>query len=403
MEAWEYFQKGKYFWDNYLDYEGNLKSAQMFEKACELDTNFALAYAWQARSYIAAYHLSSLYNIQIDKNTYLLKYENAIERAIKIMPDIPEINMARADYLLNIKADVNSAINETKLAKSKRPNDADILATLSDLISYSGDYEKALKFNQEAYKLDPKSFLVATNGFGFANSLRRYKEAEKWADIQIKNNPENAHGYVNKLAIVLDVYGDLNRAEFELTEARKRVTMEKSRLDFIDRAILASKGLYKEAIQINETNPLWRPKIFNYALFYWLLNDDEKAKIYFDSLRIECYNIYKYQTDRVDLGTKSSLAIAYAGLGQKDKALNQISKLDSSEIVIMAESVAYFYELLGDNESAIRVLEKTVSEQDGPLPGILKLHPKLAPIRNDPRFKKIIAALAEERIRKSEQ
>ena len=64
--------------------------------------------------------------------------------------------------------------------------------------------------------------------------------------------------------------------------------------------------------------------------------------------------------------------------------------------------VAYFYELLGDNENAIRVLEKTVSKQKGPLPGILKLHPKLDPIRKDPRFKKIIAA-AEERIRKSEQ
>jgi len=127
-----------------------------------------------------------------------------------------------------------------------------------------------------------------------------------------------------------------------------------------------------------------------------------KAKNYFDSLRVECENVYKYQTDRVDAGTKLSLAIAYAGLGDKEKALNQISKLDINEIVYTAIDVAYFYELLGDNENAIRVLEKTVSEQKGPLPGILKLHPKLDPIRNDPRFKKIIA-VAEERIRRSEQ
>ena len=25
MEAWEYFQKGKYFWYNYFDFDGNLK------------------------------------------------------------------------------------------------------------------------------------------------------------------------------------------------------------------------------------------------------------------------------------------------------------------------------------------------------------------------------------------
>ncbi len=47
-----------------------------------------------------------------------------------------------------------------------------------------------------------------------------------------------------------------------------------------------------------------------------------------------------------------------------------------------------------------RVLEKSVSEQNGPFPGILKLNPKLDPIRSDPRFKKIIAA-AEERIKRS--
>ena len=47
-------------------------------------------------------------------------------------------------------------------------------------------------------------------------------------------------------------------------------------------------------------------------------------------------------------------------------------------------------------------LEKTVSDKLGPLPGILKLNTKLDPIRNDPRFKKIIA-VAEERIRISDK
>ncbi|HQJ96916.1 MAG TPA: serine/threonine-protein kinase, partial [Candidatus Cloacimonas sp.] len=130
MEAWEYFQKGKYYWNYFIDYEGNLKSAQMFEKACELDTNFAVAYAWQARVYIAVYSFSSLENKQTYKENYIFKYEKAIERAIKIAPDIPEINLARADYSSTINGDINSAINETKLANSKRPHDAEILSSL---------------------------------------------------------------------------------------------------------------------------------------------------------------------------------------------------------------------------------------------------------------------------------
>ena len=398
MEAWEYFQKGKYYWNNYIDYEGNLKSAQMFEKACELDTNFAIAYAWQARAYIAVYDFSSLSN----KRTYIFKYEKAIKRATIIAPNIPEINIAKGSYLSSIKNDLTGALKEIEIANAKRPNDADILSTLAGLLALKGDLKKSLIFIQEAFNLDPKSFLIAEYGYSYAYILGRYKEAEKWADKEIQNNPENARGYNNRLGIILDIYGDLDRAEFELNEAKKKVKMEKPFLDFIERVIFTYKKHYKEAIKINETNPYWRSKIFNYAFLYWKLNDEETAKIYFDSLRVECENIYKYQTDRVDLGVKLSLAIAYAGLGYKEKALNQISKLDSSEIVGDAVGVAYFYELLGDNENAIRVLEKTVSEQNGPLPGILKLHPKLDPIRSDPRFKKIIAA-AEERIRKSDK
>jgi len=401
MEAWEYFQKGKYYWNNFIDYEGNLKSAQMFEKACELDTNFAVAYAWQARIYMVVYGFSSLSNIQINKETYIFKYEKAIERAIKIAPDIPEINLARADYSYIIKGDINTAISETKLANSKRPHDAEILSSLSWLFSKKGDNEEALRLVQKAIEIDPKNFSIADGGYIYAYNLGRYKEAEKWADLEIQNNPENSRGYVNTLAIILNVYGDLNRAEFELNEAKKKVSMEKPQLNNIEQDISGYKRDYYQAIKLNETNTYWRGKIFNYAFFYWRLNDIKTARIYYDSLRVECENVYKYQTDRVDAGTKISLAIAYAGLGEKEKALNQISKLDSSEIVGTAVDVAYFYELLGDNEKAIRVLEKTVSKQKGPLPGILKLYPKLDPIRNDPRFKKIVA-LTEERIRKSE-
>jgi serine/threonine protein kinase len=400
MEAWEYFQKGKYYWNNYIDYEGNLKSAQMFEKACELDTNFAVAYAWLARLYITVYDFSSLSNKQTNKETYIFKYEKAIKKATIIAPSIPEINIAKGSYLSSIKNDLTGALKEIEIANAKRPNDADILYSLVGLMSLQGDDVGALNLTQDAFELDPKNFLIAWQAANFAENLGRYKEVEKWADIEIQNNPENAHGYVDKLGIILNVYGDLRRAEAELDEAKKKVTMEKSLLDNTERNISADKRDYYRAIKLNETNSWWRAKIYNYAFFYWMLKNGQKARIYFDSLRVECENVYKYQTERVDIGVKLSLAIAYAGLGEKEKALNQISKLESSEIVFTAIDVAYFYELLGDIENAIRVLEKTVSEQKGPLPGILKLHPKLDPIRNDPRFKKIIAA-AEERIMRS--
>jgi len=60
------------------------------------------------------------------------------------------------------------------------------------------------------------------------------------------------------------------------------------------------------------------------------------------------------------------------------------------------------YILLGDNESAIKRLEKGVNERGYPRFGELKLDSMYDPLRRDPRFKKIIAA-AEERIKRSER
>ncbi len=341
MEAWEYFQKGKYFWYNYFDFEGNLKSAQMFEKACELDTNFALAFAWQALQYIAIYPWPTTY-----KDTYLKKYQRAILRAETLAPDIPEINIAKGKYFLNVNKDLVAALGEGEIASLKRPNDPFILTQLALFTSENGDVVKALDLVEKAYELDPKSMEVPLNAARYAASLEKSIEAERWADIAIQNNPESARGYYAKLSIILYAYGNLDEAEFELNEAKKKVTMEKEQLYNMERNILLFKQDYERALKMFEKNIWWRGKIFNYALLYWLMNKPSKARIYFDSLRVECENVYKYQTDRVDAGTKLSLAIAYAGLGNKEKALNQISKLDSSETVNFAKTLYIFMNCL---------------------------------------------------------
>ena len=400
MEAWEYFQKGKYFYAIYFDYEGNLKAAQMFEKACEIDTNFALAYAWQAISYLAVFVYAPQYEPKMNLNDFVVKYERAIKKAEILKPDLPEINLAKGNYFNTVKNDLDIALKETEIANVKRPNDPNILIQLSMITSGKGDNKKALQISESAFELDPKNLGITINASIYAFALERYGEAERWADIAIGNSPENAVGYFYKLSVILNVYGELLQSENVMKEAKRNVTMTKSALTYWEYLICLYRRDYNAALKLHTRKEFWWNN-FNQAFLLRLLNRYEEAKVYFDSLRIECLNFFKDNPDVNDGQRTMNLALAYAGLGEKEKALNQISKLDSSEIVYTAVDVAYFYELLGDNENAIRVLEKTVSEQKGPHPGYLKLHPKFDPIRNDPRFKKIIAA-AEERIKRSD-
>jgi len=396
MEAWEYFQKGKYFWYHYFDFEGNLKSAQMFEKACELDTNFAVAYAWQAIAYVSVY----VFAPSVNKFEYERKYEKAIAKAETLSPNIPEINLAKGSYFRIVKNDLDAAEREIDIANIKRPNDVDILGECTELAYNKLEMLKSLKLSEKAFELDPKSIAGPLKAWDITAGLERYSEAERWADIVISNNPENARGYDLKLYLIIGVYGELKRGEEILEEAKKITTMEKSSLNYWEYLLAFYKRDYEEALFLNETDTNSENRFYNRSGLLKLLNRNEEAKVYFDSLRIESLNYFKEHPNSYRIEQSFDLAIAYAGLGDKIKALNEFAKLDSSLLHWRSIGVANFYILLGDNENAIQFLEESVTIIHGPFPGILKLSPNLDPLRTDPRFKKIVA-VAEERIKRS--
>ena len=227
-------------------------------------------------------------------------------------------------------------------------------------------------------------------------------EAEKWAERMIANNPENALGYSHKLEIIINVYGELKRAEEVLKNAKKIVTMEKFRLTDYEYLFHYYKRDYNIALTLNEIIGDRSNRFWNQACLLRLLNRNIEAEVYFDSLRIEYLNFFKDRPDAIGGYHTFNLALAYSGIVDKAKSLDEIAKLKSDFMGTNAFAAAQLYILLGDNESAIKILEKGVKKQGGPWPGQLKLNPLLDPLRSDPRFKKIIAA-AEERIKKAQQ
>src|SRR3972149_1800644 len=200
----------------------------MFEKACELDTNFGLSYAWQAIVYTVLYS-QTLY---LNKDTLLNRYNKAIARAIELAPQIPEINIARGKYFKIIKNDLNNAIKEIETANIKRPNDIDVIYQMSLLMNSKGDREEALKLAERVHELDPKGTLGAglasMNSFG----LERYVESERWADIMIANKPESFSGYSKKLNVILLVPGGGRRAA--ATDDRPQVPVPTGKIPWIE-------------------------------------------------------------------------------------------------------------------------------------------------------------------------
>jgi predicted negative regulator of RcsB-dependent stress response len=89
------------------------------------------------------------------------------------------------------------------------------------------------------------------------------------------------------------------------------------------------------------------------------------------------------------------LAWAYAGLGEKDKALEQARHAiadyatDALAKPFAESTLAIVQAQFGDMDSAIAALPHLLEVPNGETPGDLRINPLWDPLRNDPRFQKL--------------
>jgi tetratricopeptide (TPR) repeat protein len=97
----------------------------------------------------------------------------------------------------------------------------------------------------------------------------------------------------------------------------------------------------------------------------------------------------------------SYLAMAYAGLGEKEKALEQARSAVAAyknDILSAAQTESILAQVeaqVGDEDAAIAALPRLLQETNGLSRGQLRVDPIWDPLRNDPRFQKLVAEPAE--------
>jgi hypothetical protein len=102
-------------------------------------------------------------------------------------------------------------------------------------------------------------------------------------------------------------------------------------------------------------------------------------------------------------GLPWTLALAYAGLGEKEKALQQatqaVKDYETDAVnkpgaeIVLAQIQAHF----GDLDSAIAALPHLLEVPAGLTIATLKLDPLWDPLRKDPRFQKLLAGERQSR------
>ncbi|MEE9190078.1 MAG: protein kinase, partial [Candidatus Neomarinimicrobiota bacterium] len=208
MEAYDYYLKGKYYWDTKTDREGNMMAAELLEKAVELDPSFTLAHALLAKVDFTLYK-----NISWDHTPERLeKGKSALETASHLDPDHPYVHYSHAWYYHWIEGDYKKAAFHYLKALEEYPNNVGIATWLSNSYMNQGEWDKAEQYSLKGYELDPHGHWASLFLTEIYSYMRNWQKAEFYIDKKIISNPELAHQYLWKARIALMGYGDTEKA-----------------------------------------------------------------------------------------------------------------------------------------------------------------------------------------------
>jgi len=379
-----------------IDNAGNLDTTKrvvdLYTEAVRLDPQFALAWARLAvgRSYLY------FNGIDLDKNSGAA-VKDAADRAISLQPDLGEAWLAQGVYRYRVLRDFKGALESYKEALRRLPNSALVLAQMAHLERRLGQADVAQKHYQAAAQLDPRNVDILLTRADTFQSVRHYDEARTVLDRVLEMSPGNETALAGK-ALSFQAQGRLKEAAEALSKAP--ANSQNEALAFARAIQLYYERRFDEAIgQIQQHTPAAfanDPRtmtLLGYCQKFAGHNDEARATF------MRAAEAMKPTPDSVVLVDARNLpcylAWVYAGLGEKEKALEQarhaITNYDNDALVkpFAETSLAIVQARTGDIDSAIAALPHLLEVTNGETCSDLQLNPLWDPLRKDPRFEKL--------------
>jgi len=223
-EAFYAYTQGRYFW-NKRTAEDLQTAIGYFERAVQLDPNYALAYAGLSYTYC----LLPDYENFPPNEAYTKAKEYAL-RALQIDEKLAQARVALAQIHRRYDWDWAAAEAEYKLALEYDPNDALAHHWYGYDLMNVGRYDEALKEIRRARELDPFSLVINRNLGQALFRAKRYDEALKVLAETLKTAP--SFGYVH--FYIGEVYLSTGRLQEALLEFQAEEKIQKSWAPRID-------------------------------------------------------------------------------------------------------------------------------------------------------------------------
>jgi len=371
------------------------KAAELYEQATALDPNFALAWSRLARTY------GLMYTNGVPSQETGELTRRAAERALALSPDRSDGHLALGDYYSEVLVDFRRAADEYAEGLRRSPSDVDLLNAAAINLQSLGQWDSALVSLSRAVTLDPRS-VAPGRRLGFTlMRLRRYPEAIAATDRVLALAPDNI-GVIETRAMIELGKGDLAAARAVISAAAPRLEPT---------ALVAYLGNYWDLYWLlddAQQQLLLRltPSPFDDDRSAWgivlaetdqLRGDSLRTRAYADSARLAIEKILESTPNDAQRRVFHGLALAYLGRraeaireGEKAAALLPVSR-DGFTGPYIQQLLVRIYMLTGEKEKALDHLEPLLTVPYHLSPGWLRIDPTFAPLKNEPRFQKMVA------------
>ena len=404
VEAYDYYLRGRVYAARGLVREDAEMAVQMYERAVQLDTDFALAYAAlsSARVWLG---------FEFNRQGQTEEAKAAVDRALELEPDLLEAHLALGDYHYYGHRDYEGALRAYEVVQRRDPNNALAIAQAAWIRRRQGNWAEAVAGVERALELDPRNQELA---YGLAQTysrMRRYREALRYVERGIAFSPQHVHGYQEKALIHLSWRGDEVRALEALREGAART----DDVLLFTRPLLYTgifMRLFPEDLShlLEEAPGQDLNSAVDSAEYYLVraqamgrLAGDTPTRALYDSARavlersIEAGNTGYFQHPG---GAHSLLGLAYAGLGRHTEAVSEgqraVGMLSPDRDALVGPwgivYLSWIYAMLGEAEEAIDQLELLLSMPSPVSVELLELDPLWDSIREESGFRALLTA-----------
>ncbi len=317
-EAYQLYLKGRYHWNKRTP-ESLKQAVEFFNQAVEKDPNYALAYSGLAESYV----LFPNFSVAMPKDC-MPKAKSAALRAIELDDSLAETHVALGMYYSLYAWNQTAAEKEFRRAIELNPNYASAHQQFGiECLTVMGRFDEAIAEGKRAETLDPLSPIIAADLANILIRARRFDEA--------------------------------------LAQLNRGVALDP-----------------------------------NFFVFYWYFGMARYGKGQYAEAVAE---YRKAQALSDNPWVKALLIQSLAKAGQRNEAVKLLGDLqaESARRYVTKSSLAIAYGAVGDKDKAFELLDQDVADRSS-RPQVLSVNPIWDDLRDDPRFAGLVRRVEESKL-----